>query len=716
MPAGAATETASFSPPTHYPSTWTSQANTLAVGEAYYSCVTANNNIYCVGGSGTSSPYTFVQYASIPSSGGSTSTWASQGNSLAGNGQAYESCITANNYVYCMGGAMYPSNNVLYASVPSGVGPTSTWTSQTNTLAVGEQSESCVTANNYIYCMGGWPTNSVVQYAKIPSGGGPTTTWTSQTNTLAVGEEDYSCVTANNYIYCMGGYYGTNMAIVQYASIPSGGGPTSTWTSQIVNTLAVGEDYESCVTVSNYIYCMGGSASTSVVQYASIPSGGGPTTTWTSSAYTLAVGEQAQSCFIANNYIYCLGGANSNAVVQYTSLSASPVCYPLTLAYGTGGASATAFPANSVGCSPGTYFAGDTPTLTATASGGYTFSSWTGTSSSGSNPWTFTMPASSATETASFTFFFSPASGPWTSQTSNTLAVFGEWGLGCVTANNYLYCMGGETTPNAVQYAKIPSGGGPTGAWTSSANVLPVPVYWESCVNAGNYIYCLGGSGGTTAVQYASISSSGGDASTWTSQTSNLLAVSGSYLDSCVTANNYIYCMGGETSGNTVQYAKIPSGGGPTGAWTSQTSNKLVVGENEESCVTANNYIYCMGGSSTSPYLQVQYASIPSGGGPTGAWTSQSTNTLAVEGDGTSCVTTGNYIYCLGGAVNSGVYTPVQYASIPSGGGPTGAWTSSANTLAVGEYDHSCVTANNYLYCLGGYQGTNQAVVQYAIS
>jgi hypothetical protein len=133
---------------------------------------------------------------------------------------------------------------------------------------------------------------------------------------------------------------------------------------------------------------------------------------------------------------------------------------------------------------------------------------------------------------------------------------------------------------------------------------------------------------------------------------------------SCVTANNYLYCMGGDSGNNEnlAQYAKIPSSGGAPGTWTSQSTNTLPQAEFGESCVTANNYLYCMGGSGSgvaSNYVDV--ASIPSGGGPTGAWTSQATNTLAVsESQTQSCVVTpANYIYCVGGGDWG---TSVQYA------------------------------------------------------
>ena len=305
--------------------------------------------------------------------------------------------------------------------------PTSAWTSQSNTLQVQEYKESCVTANNYIYCLGGIGTGiySLVQYASIPGTGGPTTTWYSQppSNQLAVGVYTLSCVTANNYIYCMGGTGSTST--VQYASI-LGSGVTSAWYSQPTNTLAVGEEYHSCVTANNYIYCLGGIEGTSVVQYASILGNGGTSAWYSQSTNTLAVGVFLQSCVTAHNYIYCLGGDGTGSIVQYASILGSGV------------------------------------------------------------------------------------TSAWYSQSANVLAI-SDYGQSCVTANNYLYCMGGDGPYSSVQYASIPSSGGPTGTWTSQsalspANTLAIGVDDQSCVTANNYLYCMGGwtgSASVTNVQYA---------------------------------------------------------------------------------------------------------------------------------------------------------------------------------------------------------------------
>ncbi len=284
---------------------WTSQSNTLSNTTYADSCVTVNNYIYCM--SSTSiALFPTVQYAQVLPGGG-TAAWTSQSNTLA-VATDYMSCVTANNYIYCMGNSVYPGpyDVVQYAQVLPG-GGTTAWQT-TNSLAVGGWGLSCVAANNYIYCMGGAYGPPVVQYASILPNGG-TSTWTSQSNNLAVGEFRFSCITANNYIYCMGG--GSETSVVQYTSISSGVGPTGAWTSQS-NTLAVGEWGHSCVTANNAIYCMGGSPSASNVQYSSITSAGNPTSAWTSqSSNTLSVGEYDHSCVTANNYIYCLGGSFS---------------------------------------------------------------------------------------------------------------------------------------------------------------------------------------------------------------------------------------------------------------------------------------------------------------------------------------------------------------------------------------------------------------------
>ena len=98
----------------------------------------------------------------------------------------------------------------------------------------------------------------------------------------------------------------------------------------------------------------------------------------------------------SNPWTYSMPSSAATEVANYD------ICYPLMLTDGTGGSSASASPSSSAGCSAGSYFSGTAITLTATPLSGNAFTGWTGTSSSSSNPWSYTMPASAASETANY--------------------------------------------------------------------------------------------------------------------------------------------------------------------------------------------------------------------------------------------------------------------------------------------------------------------------
>ena len=79
-------------------------------------------------------------------------------------------------------------------------------------------------------------------------------------------------------------------------------------------------------------------------------------------------------------------------------------CYPLTLAViAAGSGTAVASPTSSVGCTANLYLAGAAITLTATpASAYFLFNSWSGTIANAASVWSYTMPASPATQQAVF--------------------------------------------------------------------------------------------------------------------------------------------------------------------------------------------------------------------------------------------------------------------------------------------------------------------------
>jgi uncharacterized repeat protein (TIGR02543 family) len=74
----------------------------------------------------------------------------------------------------------------------------------------------------------------------------------------------------------------------------------------------------------------------------------------------------------------------------------------LTVTAGTGGTIGARSPANSAGCAAGSYFAGTSISVTATASAGYVFDTWTGLDASTATAITVTMPNAASTLTATF--------------------------------------------------------------------------------------------------------------------------------------------------------------------------------------------------------------------------------------------------------------------------------------------------------------------------
>jgi Kelch motif len=133
------------------------------------------------------------------------------------------------------------------------------------------------------------------------------------------------------------------------------------------------------------------------------------------------------------------------------------------------------------------------------------------------------------------------------------------------------------------------------------------------------------------------------------------------------------------------------------GSWVQTTSYPSKT--QDPSCVTSGGYIYCVGGvvsPSGTPQDSVYYAPLSSSG--IGAWTQTTSYPIAVYS--LSCVTSESYIYCIGGSNGSAIATDVYYAPLSSS--VVGTWQSTAAypTPIDGE---SCVaTHQSYVYCVGG--------------
>lgn len=174
--------------------------------------------------------------------------------------------------------------------------------------------------------------------------------------------------------------------------------------------------------------------------------------------------------------------------------------------------------------------------------------------------------------------------------------------------------------------------------------------------------------------------------------------------ESCVAAGTYVYCVGGFTgdtytangseSTGAVYYASVsPSGG--IASWSNSTSYPSIL--NTESCTISGQDIYCIGGyTSKGASDSVYYAGVSSSG--ISQWTGTTSYPAGVFSQ--SCSTWDGYIYCIGGYNPSGLPTDSVYYAQASPSG-LGAWTSSSS-YPVNITSQSCVPSGGYIYCVGG--------------
>ncbi|MGC8586500.1 MAG: hypothetical protein ACP5K5_03080, partial [Candidatus Micrarchaeia archaeon] len=183
----------------------------------------------------------------------------------------------------------------------------------------------------------------------------------------------------------------------------------------------------------------------------------------------------------------------------------------------------------------------------------------------------FCVAGESATKNVNASYFAPITSngiGAWKATTSYPSRVFTE---SCSEYNDYAYCVDGLNSTglsNQSFFAPISESG--IGAWSQSVP-YPVKTYYQSCPIYDGKMYCIGGitnqllGTATNSAYYSNVTSHG--FSPWSSTSSYLISI---YGQSCIAANNSIYCIAGALGGGNVYYAPITSNG--IGAWKATTS------------------------------------------------------------------------------------------------------------------------------------------------
>lgn len=275
---------------------------------------------------------------------------------------------------------------------------------------------------------------------------------------------------------------------------------------------------------------------------------------------------------------------------------------------------------------------------------------------------------------------------------------------GSTVYDDYVYVAGGDGSDgptNAVSYAHLNSDG-TTGSWQSTT-VLPDSFMEPTVAAYDGYLYVMGGYGGSPSVRatiyYAQIDADDGSLGSWT--TSSTALPYASHAANSVVHDGFLYYMGGVNFGTTyatVSYAAI-NNDGSIGSWTSTTS--MPDSRRRASAFVANDRVYVLGGQNSGNDIQsaVMYADLNSNG-TVGSWT-VSDNSLPQQRLAGGAAYIDGFAYYLAGHSGSATSSTVYYAKVNSDG-TTGTWSAATNSLPIAMDATMAVTNGTYLYVIGG--------------
>ncbi|MDA4137400.1 MAG: hypothetical protein OK449_10440 [Thaumarchaeota archaeon] len=307
-----------------------------------------------------------------------------------------------------------------------------------------------------------------------------------------------SCVAYNASVYCVGGQdlaTGNDISNVYYAPV-SATGTLGAWNettdygapSGSSGAGGIGVEWPSCVQSDVYIYCFGGSTSsspslTSKSFYARLSSSGvGPwieTTDYAApSGYAGNGGIPADqlACAVDGSYAYCVGSGSGTSQVFFAQLTANGVGpWTETTDYGaaTGSSGSAGIAIASTDCidDPGYIYCIGGTVLQNPVSDVF----YAPVNSSGAGTWTETVD-------------YGAGSG------SNGTGGVPVYGTSCVLYSENIFCVAGDINGNAgtgkVFYAQAPPG--QLSSWIQASD-YPQGGYWKGCTTLYEFLTCAGG-------------------------------------------------------------------------------------------------------------------------------------------------------------------------------------------------------------------------------
>lgn len=289
------------------------------------------------------------------------------------------------------------------------------------------------------------------------------------------------------------------------------------------------------------------------------------------------------------------------------------ICYSLSVSAVTGG-SVAATSGSTSSCVAGSFVAGTSVTLTATPSLGFLFTSFSGTASSTSNPFTFVMPASAVSQAANFAACFalsvpavtggsavaSPPSStgcglgfylagqPITlTATPTTNYVFSAWtGSASSSASSFVFVMpGGAATEIAVFASCVAlmvgatAGGSAALSPTNSAGcsagyfLAGTTVTLTATPTAGNVFVGWSGSVSSSLASFSYMMPSSAIVETAAFSACHALTISVSFGSASASPTNTAGCVSGSyTAGTSITLNSLPNSGYGLASWSGVAS------------------------------------------------------------------------------------------------------------------------------------------------
>ncbi|MCK4353176.1 T9SS type A sorting domain-containing protein [candidate division WOR-3 bacterium] len=169
----------------------------------------------------------------------------------------------------------------------------------------------------------------------------------------------------------------------------------------------------------------------------------------------------------------------------------------------------------------------------------------------------------------------------------------------------------------------------------------------------------------------------------------------------CAASGDYIYSIGGKDGPvptDSVYYAPINLDGS-VGTWQATSNLPISLAYLSGGCV--NGYIYVVGGHNPGGFYNTVYFAKINPDGTLGSWNSATSLPHNVADHHVGI--TPEYIYTIGGYDGTAYFDTIYYTTI-NPDGTIGNWNPTIPTYQPLD-DHSVVITNEYLYILGGFAG-----------